>query len=48
MTCSSRWFVLASQKEENQTGNKNSRKFKKAYNVMLQIIDKYYFEIDKY
>lgn len=28
--------------------NKNSRKFKKAYNVMLQIIDKYYFEIDKY
>nr|DAI57778.1 MAG TPA: hypothetical protein [Caudoviricetes sp.] len=25
--------------------NKNSRKFKKAYNVMLQIIDKYYFEI---
>ena len=27
MTCSSRWFVLASQKEENQTGNKNSRKF---------------------
>jgi hypothetical protein len=28
--------------------NKNSRKFKKAYNVMLQIIDKYYFEIDRY
>lgn len=28
--------------------NKNSKKFKKQYNVMLQIIDKYYFEIDKY
>lgn len=28
ITCSlSRWFILASQKEENQTRNKNSRKF---------------------
>lgn len=28
--------------------NKNSKKFKKEYNIMLQIIDKYYFEINKY